>query len=191
MLRKGVLGLLLFCAGSMQGEPLVKSHTIKKDKIILHVEVAEPTEVREADCAAVARYFEQLYDIPKGLLLAIAKVESNCRPWAVNHRSKSCYFSTLDEAEQYIAQLDFRSNPSISIGCMQINWRVHNIQFASLKEALMPYRNIQFAALLLVGLYQRFGSWEKAVAWYNPMGTKPNMIYKNKVWRSWRNLKTA
>lgn len=168
--------------------PAVAEQIIKSGKIEFRIEAPEASEyIWSRDCSAIMGFFEKKYDLPQGLLHAIAFTESRCRPWAVNHSGKSVYFETSEAAIDYISQLDPRYNPSISIGCMQINWRVHYPQFANLREALFPYRNVQFAARLLCSLKERYGSWEKAVAMYNPLGLRrPNWGYQRKVWRTWK-----
>lgn len=137
-----------------------------------------------SDCAVLTRFFELKYGIPNGLLLAIAKVESRCQPWAVNHRCVSKYFKNMDEAAQYVSHLE-KTHKNISIGFMQINWPVHRFSFSNLTEAFTPYTNVQFAAELLCRLYKRYGSWEMAVCWYNPKNKKPNLKYWKKVQANW------
>lgn len=135
------------------------------------------------DYAKIIHHFEAKYHIPSGLLSAIAWVESRGQLWAINNLVSSRYCQSQEEAIVYVKQLERTSQPSISIGCMQINWHVHKDQFRSLNEALTPYYNIKFAAKLLMSLRKRFGSWEKAIGWYNPKGNKPNQEYINLVCR--------
>lgn len=137
------------------------------------------------DCTKITEYFEKKYHIPNGLLLAIANVESMRRPWAVNNLIKSQYFKSREEAISYILQLEKKPQHSISVGYMQINWPVHKHNFTNLNEALNPYHNIKFAAKLLCSLYKRFGSWEKAIGWYNPKRGKSNDDYIKKVSKQW------
>ncbi|MDR1208280.1 MAG: transglycosylase SLT domain-containing protein [Holosporales bacterium] len=134
-----------------------------------------------SDCIELTRYFEKKYNIPDGLLLAIANVESTRRPWAVNNFKESRYFDSLDDAVEYIRHLEKSHQLSISVGFMQVNWAVHKSNFKSIREAFTPFHNVEFAAKLLVSLYLRFGSWEQAIMWYNPCGTKPNYEYLKKI----------
>ncbi|MDR1597618.1 MAG: transglycosylase SLT domain-containing protein [Holosporales bacterium] len=136
---------------------------------------------RSSDCRQLTRHFELKYGIPQGLLLAIANVESTMSPWAVNNYYNSRYFSSLDDAVMYIDQLEKQRQLSISVGYMQINWMAHKSEFKSIREALTPYKNIEFAAKLLHSLYERFHSWDLAIMWYNPKGNKPNHEYLEKV----------
>lgn len=133
------------------------------------------------DCIELTKYFEKKYNIPTGLLLAIANVESTRRPWAVNNYKESRYFNSQDEAVEYIRHLEKSRQSSISVGIMQVNWAVHKNNFKSIREAFTPFKNVEFAAKLLFSLYLRFGSWERAVMWYNPCGSKPNYEYLKKI----------
>lgn len=137
------------------------------------------------DPQTIIEYLEARLKIPPGLLGAIARVESLHRPWAVNAGRTSRYFKTSQQAVEYVAGLERQRVKNISIGFMQINWNVHKSKFSDLNEAFAPYYNIRFAAILLKSLYHRFGSWEKAIGWYNPKGRKQNDVYLRKVLRYW------
>jgi hypothetical protein len=144
-------------------------------------EAHDNAPIYSSDCVELTQYFEHKYGIPNGLLLAIANVESTKRPWAVNNFKESRYFKSQNEAIQYIRTLKESEQSSISVGFMQVNWMVHKNNFNSLEEAFTPFHNIEFAAKLLVSLHLRFGSWERAVMWYNPRGSQPNYEYLRKV----------
>lgn len=137
------------------------------------------------DFLAIVAAFEEQFNIPRGLLLAIATVESTRRALAVHNFRGSRYFSSLPEAINYVQQHEKTYSRSISIGYMQINWRVHKNKFSSLREAFSPYHNVRAAVEILLSLYRRFGSWEKAIGWYNPKGGKWNGVYFQKVRRHW------
>lgn len=137
------------------------------------------------DLFEIVTYFEVLYGIPRGLLLAIATAESLRRPWAVNTAQGSYYFKTLDGAIDYVIQYEEKYNRSVSIGYMQVNWHVHKKEFANIAEAFSPYHNVRFAAALLSSLYKRHGSWKKAIGWYNPKYRQWNAAYYHKVLKQW------
>ncbi|GHS97474.1 hypothetical protein AGMMS50296_4470 [Alphaproteobacteria bacterium] len=149
----------------------------------------EEINENSSDCEKIIKHFEKKYKIPEGLLLAIAQVESICRPWAVNNFFTSCYFYTQDSALKHIQNLEKAPQLSLSVGCMQINWKAHQKEFKDVSEALQPYTNIQFAAKLLRNLFGRYGSWEEAIRWYNPANRKPNDFYLKKVKRHWKQEK--
>jgi hypothetical protein len=135
------------------------------------------------DCGKIIQFFEKKYRIPKGLLAAIASVESGQKLWAINASRKSFYCQNLQEAMTVMSLKQDRKN--VSIGYMQINWNVHKNSFKDLKTAFTPYYNIKFAVRLLLRLYKKTGSWEDAVRWYNPRKQKPNESYLKKVKKHW------
>ncbi|MDR0632836.1 MAG: transglycosylase SLT domain-containing protein [Holosporales bacterium] len=135
------------------------------------------------DCKEIIHFFEKKYGIPQGLLAAIAAVESGRRLWAINMRRKSFYCRNLQEAMNVMSCA--KGHPNVSIGYMQINWNVHKNSFKNLETAFTPYYNIKLAAQLLRKLYQRRGSWENAVRWYNPKNKKPNDLYLKHVKKFW------
>ena len=137
------------------------------------------------DFLAIVAAFEEQFHIPHGLLLAIATVESMRRALAVHNFRGSRYFSSLPEAVAYVHDHEKTCNRSISIGYMQINWHVHKDKFSNLQEAFSPYHNVRAAVEILLNLYRRHGSWEKAIGWYNPKGGKWNGAYFQKVRRNW------
>ena len=150
-----------------------------------HSLFAEKIDKNSDDCVAITKHFEKKYNMPKGILLAIATVESKRNPWAVNNFKSSKYFETLEQATDYIVDLESNNKKNISLGYMQINWVVHKNSLGSMEKALMPYYNIKFAAKLLCRLNEKFGSWEDAIRWYNPKKKKPNDTYLKKVKTVW------
>lgn len=164
-------------SGAPSGKPTVRnSHSFH---------AAVPALEGSDDFLAIVAAFEEQFNIPRGLLLAIATVESTRRALAVHNFRGSHYFSSLPEAINYVQQHEKTYARSISIGYMQINWRVHKNKFSSLREAFSPYHNVRAAVEILLSLYRRFGSWEKAIGWYNPKGGKWNGVYFQKVLRHW------
>lgn len=147
--------------------------------------VVFPDLEKSDDFVAIVEAFEKHFDIPRGLLLAIATVESMRRALAVHNFQGSRYFSSLADAVDYVNEHERKYGRSISIGYMQINWHVHKDKFNSLQEAFSPYHNVRAAVEILLKLYRRHGSWEKAIGWYNPKGGKWNRVYFQKVRRSW------
>lgn len=92
--------------------------------------------------------------IPKGLLAAIAKVESGNKEYAINVGGSSIYASSLAKALSF-AKIKINSGvTNIDLGMMQLNYRWHGNQFASLEEMFTPEKNINYAAKLLKSLYR-------------------------------------
>ena len=123
---------------------------------------------------------ESEYGIPDGLLAAIAKVESKTKPYAVNARKKSHYFTTKDDAADFIETKLKKGYKNISIGCCQLLYAAHKRNFNnSPKNMLDPEKNIRYAAKFLKKLYTSHGSWEIAVKRYHSViGLKADRYYK-------------
>lgn len=123
--------------------------------------------------------------IPRGLLAAIAKVESGHREYAINVGGRSIYASSLAKALS-IAQSKINSGvTNIDLGMMQLNYRWHGNQFASLEEMLNPEKNINYAARLLKVLHDQHGNWQKAIRYYHSANLKHSKKYSRKVSMVW------
>lgn len=123
--------------------------------------------------------------IPKGLLAAIAKVESGNREYAINVGGRSIYASSLAKALS-IAQRKINSGvTNIDLGVLQLNYRWHGDQFTSLEEMLTPDKNINYAAKLLKSLYDQHGNWQKAIRHYHSANLKHSIEYSRKVATVW------
>lgn len=133
----------------------------------------------------IIKKFEQKYRIPKGLLKAIMKVESQGHPFAIysnkrGGKKSSVMLKGADKAVEYVKSLQRLGVKNINVGCMQINLKCHQAEDISLWFS--PEYNIEYAARFLKDLRQRMGSWKKAVAYYHS-GTKKQFHarYLNKV----------
>lgn len=123
--------------------------------------------------------------IPKGLLAAIAKVESGHREYAINVGGRAVYAGSLAKALS-IAKSKINSGvTNIDLGVMQLNYRWHGNQFASLEEMLTPEKNINYAAKLLKVLYDQHGDWQKAIRHYHSANLKHSKKYSRKVSMVW------
>jgi hypothetical protein len=132
------------------------------------------------DCLEIIKRVEKVYNIPNGLLYAIAKKESRCTPYAVSRGRQSFFFSSLKETIPFVQDAYRRGFKNLNVGCMQINFRSHKHSFSNALEMIHPEINIDYAARLLRNAYQRYGSWERAVRVYNsgkPYGS-------TRYWRS-------
>lgn len=128
-------------------------------------------------CRAAVRSAEYRYGIPRGLLLAIAEVETgrptaNGRgiepwPWSANADNQSLFFPTRQDAVAWTRQALRRGVASINSGCLQVNLQQHPDAFASVDEAFEPGPNANYAARFLTQLHRETGSWPAAVGWYH------------------------
>lgn len=147
---------------------------------------ATPVNNRSAeDIKSIITQAEIQNKIPKGLLAAIAKVESGHREYAINVCGRSIYASSLAKALS-IAKRKINSGvTNIDLGVMQLNYRWHGNQFASLEEMLMPENNINYAARLLRSLYEQHKNWQKAIRYYHSANLKHSRQYSRKVATVW------
>lgn len=136
----------------------------------------------------ITDYFEEKYTIPKGLLTAIAMVESRKSPWAINAVGQSNIFKTKSHAKLRIMSLKKQGIKNINIGFMQINLAFHEKSFKSIDVALTPYHNIGYAAQYLKKLYLKHGSWERAVRYYHSGSNFYNIPYRDRVFNAWKGV---
>lgn len=139
----------------------------------------------DSNIAKLIKKIEYQYDIPSGLLLALADVESNYQPYALNISGKMVISNSVKQAKGIAAQYLQKGKQNIDIGVMQINYFWHGKHFASVAEMLIPQKNIHYAAQLLTGLYKQHGSWHKAVRHYHSANPKYHRQYSQKVLVAW------
>jgi soluble lytic murein transglycosylase-like protein len=135
--------------------------------------------------ANLIKTIEYQYDIPSGLLLALADVESNYQPYSLNISGKSVISNSVEQAKNIAEQYLHKGKQNIDIGVMQLNYFWHGKHFTSIAEMLTPNKNINYAAQLLTGLYKQHGSWHKAVRHYHSRNPKYHRQYSRKVLVAW------
>lgn len=139
----------------------------------------------EPSCSDLAEAAGAPLGVPKGLLSAISLVETGTGgvawPWTVNEGGKGMHFKTRAEALAHLESAIARGVENMDVGCMQLNYRWHSKGFANLEEMLDPVRNTTYAALFLVELQKRLGSWELATAHYHSTDADKGARYVEKV----------
>lgn len=160
-----------------------------------------------AACRPYLDVVEATTGMPKGLLHAIADVESGRRqlpahpstavsarithtawPWTIHANGQGHYFATKREAIEKVKELMQQGVRSIDVGCMQINLRHHADAFGSLDDAFDPWRNIRYAAQFLQSLKRSHGSWQQAIAHYHSATPALHGPYRDRVTRAWRRI---
>ncbi len=136
--------------------------------------------VCEAQIAAAA----QRYDIPVAVFYAVGLLETGGRdglqPFTMNIEGRSSLNASLPEALATFDAARRRGASLIDIGCMQINYRWHGKNFASVTEMFDPVHNVDYAARFLRELKTREKTWTLAVARYNA-GPNNNAAQKQYV----------
>ena len=134
----------------------------------------------EAQVAAAAKR----YDIPLAVFYAVGLLETGGRnglqPYSMNIEGRSSTNATLADALATFDRARRRGASLIDVGCMQINYRWHGKNFASVTEMFDPAHNVDYAARFLHELKLREKTWTLAVARYNA-GPNNNAAQKQYV----------
>lgn len=145
------------------------------------------SEVEQQRIINLIKETENKYQIPSGLLLAIANVESNFSPYVLNVHGKPFVAHSKQEAAHLVKYYLSQNIKNIDLGVMQVNFYFHGKNFANIEQMLEPRSNIDYAAKLLTTLYQKYGSWTKAVRYYHSASGKHHEKYALKVQIAWFN----
>lgn len=151
--------------------------------------VFAPAQASVPNCEALAAGAGARAGLPDGLLPSIARVESGrtvdgkraAWPWTLNQAGKGMYFETREAALDYLKSAVARGVRNIDVGCMQINYRWHGDQFASLEEMMDPVLNTSYAARFMTELYNRLGSWDRATGEYHSTNPARSAKYRKLV----------
>lgn len=147
---------------------------------------APSVQAQDAEaCNAAFPAAESRWQIPKGLLSAIAQVESNRWPWIIDAAGTAHSFASKAEAEAAVASLTAQGLRNVDVGCMQISLLHHPDAFASLSQAFDPASNIDYAARFLAGLHRLSGSWDAAIARYHSATPALGEAYRHRVLAAW------
>jgi hypothetical protein len=128
---------------------------------------------------------EKQNNIPRGLLVAIAKVESNYRPYAINVAGKARLLASSNEAAEAVKAALTEGTTNVDIGIMQLNYRWHQEHFNDVEEMLNPKTNIKYAGELLSSLFKKHGSWHIALRHYHSATPEYHRKYSRKVVMQW------
>jgi hypothetical protein len=147
---------------------------------------------RVPDCEGMAAQTGARFGLPEGLLPAISRVETGLKqgergvrgwPWTLNVQGKGYYFKTREEALAKLRAVLDAGVRNVDVGCMQINYRWHAENFASVEEMMSPEANTAYAAKFLTRLKNRHGSWEVATKYYHSSDRTRGTAYLGRVHR--------
>lgn len=165
------------------------------------VRAAEPTAatdeatwvVQQSElCSTAVEQAEQRYNLPHGLLTAIAKAESGRPvyaltdvrpwPWTIDADGTGLFLDSKPAAVAWIRSQISRHR-YVDVGCMQIDLEFHPKAFASLEQAFDPDANTDYAARLLLELYngEAAHSWDVAVGLYHSHTMLLAAAYRDRV----------
>jgi hypothetical protein len=134
-------------------------------------------------------------ELPQGLLLAIARVESGRQdpasgsaipwPWTINAEGVPMIFETREDAVAAVKRLRGEDIQSIDVGCMQVNLYHHPNAFGSLEEAFDPASNARYAARFLSRLRDSAGDIDIAIGRYHSSTPGLSEAYRARVLSAW------
>ena len=143
---------------------------------------------------------EHLYDLPPGMLVSIALVESGRRDaltnmttpwaWAIQAQGVGHFYDSLDDAMRDTAKLLAADVGLVDVGCMQVDLYHHPHAFPTLRAAFEPQANVDYAARYLVALHQQHGSWPAAIAAYHAGDPADGGDYVARVLYYWKDSGT-
>lgn len=160
---------------------------------VLPVMAQASTDVCETQAAAASAR----HALPQGLLQAIARTESGraapgtgprAWPWTANVAGRGFYFDSRDAALARLQAVLASGQTSFDVGCMQLNYRWHGDQFASLAAMIDPVQNTDYAARYLRSLYHETGDWETATRYYHSRTPATGAAYLARVQRAMAGL---
>jgi Transglycosylase SLT domain len=171
------------------------SYSIAIPLLIAFGWTARATEDPGSRCATAIALTEQARGIPRGLLAAIAQVESGRRnpttgaatpwPWTINAEGKGYIFETAADALAEVEALQTRGVRSIDVGCLQVNLMHHPNAFPTLDAAFDPGSNADYAGRFLGELFSQTGDWSRAAAAYHSSTPDIGAEYQRKVFAVW------
>lgn len=131
-------------------------------------------------------YFEaaaQEVDVPPALTKAIAHVESEGWPWALNVAGRSYFYESKAEAVAAAKEAE-AAGRSFDVGAMQVNnWWLKRYGIP-LEAAFDPAANILFGSWILKQELERAGDTWTAVGRYHSPNAKRGERYANRVRRA-------
>ena len=161
--------------------------------------LAEVLLANKYDCIIATKKYEEIYGIPKNLLLSMSLTESGRRikngefiswPWTINKKGKGRFFDSKATAVNYVKEYTKKGKKNIDLGCMQVNYMYHPNAFKNFYEAFDPDKNVEWAATMLKSLYAKFGTWESAVGYYHSYRKSKRKKYSKKVFNTLASLKS-
>jgi soluble lytic murein transglycosylase-like protein len=142
----------------------------------------------------LAAHFEDgcgMWGVPPSLAMAIAKVESDFRPFTINVQGRSHYMNDKESSLALIKKAS-SSRQSYDVGLMQINSYWLNKLNLDPAEVLDPRINIIIGCWILSEELKRYGmNWKAIGAYHTPVNKNPERArtYADKVLKAWEDYK--
>jgi hypothetical protein len=143
-------------------------------------------------CAEALSKAELRYHLPAGLLTAVARAESGRPiasvkdirpwPWTIDADGTGLFLDSKEAAVAWVRAQGARHD-FVDVGCMQVDLHYHPRAFSSLEQAFDPAANVDYAARLLLTLYngEAGHSWDTAVGLYHSHTPWLAAAYRDRV----------
>lgn len=148
-----------------------------------------------AMCEAAIAGAEATTKLPARVLNAIALRESGRIdpdtgrwrpwPWTINVEGIGHFYDTKADAIAAVQSIQAAGEPSVDVGCMQVNLMNHPNAFASLDDAFDPVHNAAYAGRFLLELFNESGDWGTAIASYHSRTPGIGEPYRDQVVATW------
>ncbi|MDR3514682.1 MAG: transglycosylase SLT domain-containing protein [Azospirillaceae bacterium] len=147
---------------------------------------------RADSCTDAVLNAEQTLDIPSGLLLSIALVESGGggapNALALNVGGRAIISNDPAIAQAHLRDSSGRIRSNVNAGCMQLSVYYHRSGFRPVEKILDPAANVWYAARFMARLRHDSANWAEAVARYHGGSVTGSQGYVCKVWRNLNQL---
>lgn len=142
-----------------------------------------------AMCKNAAIAAADAHGIPREVMVAITLVETRTKrdghsgpwPWTVNVAGKGRWFDSRAAALIHAQAALSRGQTSFDVGCFQLNYRWHGMNFGSIDQMFEPGPSGDYAARFLKSLHGETGDWIKAAGLYHSRTAKHAQRYRGLV----------
>jgi F0F1-type ATP synthase membrane subunit c/vacuolar-type H+-ATPase subunit K len=147
-------------------------------------------------CIGAIQAAERDFELPAGLLMAVALTETGRRvgdvltpwPWSINAAGEGAWLKHRRAAIERAHALQASGVESIDVGCMQVNLKWHPAAFHSLESAFDPRTNVAYAARHLKELRTRSRDWLEAAGRYHSADPVQARRYLSRLHRNWMSV---
>ena len=106
-------------------------------------------------------------------------------PWTINVDGQGSFYDTKIQAVSAAVSMRPKATRSVDVGCMQISLTFHPDAFPGMDTAFDPGANAEYGARFLVQLFEKSGSWPKAVELYHSATPEIGQEYQRRVYAAW------
>lgn len=167
--------------------------------LLLAAALATPASAERADvgaerCERAILEGARSEGVPESVLHAISLTETGRPqggrlrpwPWAINREGQGYWFENRDEALAFAKASLAAGRTSFDVGCFQINYRYHGMNFPSLETMFEPSAGARYAAQFLRSLYR--GNWSQAAGSYHSQTPARADVYRARFDRIFASL---